>query len=74
MAELKEKVITYCLLKLNVNWLDYRNAEYNYNIIHELVKSKKVGSLIQILKVLSGIKMDFVSNDYVLDLLRKDEE
>jgi hypothetical protein len=59
-------VITYCLLKLNINWPAYIDPHNNFNILHLLVKSKKVGSLIQILKVLSGIKMDFITNDYIL--------
>jgi hypothetical protein len=59
---MKEKVLTYCLLKLNINWLDYIEEKHYYNIIHLLVRHKKIGTLIQVLKVLSAIKMDFVTN------------
>jgi hypothetical protein len=62
IPSLKEKVITYCLLKLDIDWLNYIDPQFYYNIIHLLVKSKKIGSLIQVLKVLSGVKMDFISN------------
>lgn len=39
------------------------------NIIHLLVRNKKVGTLIQILKTLSAIKIEFISNKFVLELL-----
>jgi len=50
---------------LNTNWLDYVDPENGYNILHLLVKNKKIGSLIQILKVLSGVKMSFITNIYI---------
>lgn len=73
IPQLKEKVISYCLLRMNINWLDYIDSQYYHNIIHLLVRSKKVGSLIQILKVLSGVKMDFISNEYVIALLQEED-
>lgn len=36
------------------------------NILHLLVRHKKVGTLIQVLKILSSVKMDFITNSYVL--------
>jgi len=33
------------------------------------VRHKKVGTLIQILKVLSGVKMDFITNCHILALI-----
>lgn len=73
IPQLKEKVISYCLLRMNINWLDYIDSQYYHNIIHLLVRSKKVGSLIQILKMLSGVKMDFISNEYVIALLQEED-
>lgn len=58
---------------MNINWLDYIDSQYYHNIIHLLVRSKKVGSLIQILKMLSGVKMDFISNEYVIALLQEED-
>lgn len=69
---MKEKVLTYCLLKLNINWLDYIEKEHYYNIVHLLVRYKKIGTLIQVLKVLSGIKMDFITNEHILNLLNEE--
>jgi hypothetical protein len=39
------------------------------NILHVLVRHKKVGTLIQILKILSGVKMDFISNKFVQEII-----
>jgi hypothetical protein len=72
MPQMKEKVLTYCLLKLNVNWLDFIDEEHYYNILHLLVRHKKVGSLIQILKILSGVKMTFITNQHVINLLEEE--
>jgi hypothetical protein len=69
---IKEKVLTYCLLKLDINWIEYLDERYD-NILHLLVRHKKVGSLIQVLKTLSGTKMDFISNRYVLEVTKESE-
>ena len=58
---------------MNINWIGYRDDQHEYNILHLLVRYKKLGTLIQILKVLSGVKLDFVTNVYVLSLLKEEE-
>ncbi len=68
---MKEKGLTYCFMKMDVKWIDFLDPAKNDNILHALVRSKKVGTLIQVLKVLSGIKLDFVTNCFVLDFLAK---
>jgi hypothetical protein len=69
MPEMKEKGLTYCFVKMNVNWIDFIEPSKNDNILHVLVRSKKVGTLIQVLKILSGVKLDFITNSFVVDLL-----
>jgi hypothetical protein len=71
--DIKEKVLTYCLLRLNINWIGYMDSEKYDNILHLLVRHKKVGTLIQILKILSGVKMDFITNRYALDIISENE-
>lgn len=66
---LKEKIISYCLLNLNFNWIDFVDPFTGANIFHLLVKSRKVGTLIQLTKLLGGKKMNFVKNKYVQKLL-----
>lgn len=53
--------------------MDYMDGERYDNILHLLVRHKKVGTLIQILKILSGIKMDIVTNQHVLDMINENE-
>ncbi len=67
---LKEKIITFCLFILNFNWIDFVDEVTGGNILHLLVKSRKVGSLIQVTKLLGGKKLDFVRNKYVTRLLK----
>ena len=68
---LKEKVITFCLLNLNFNWIDFVDETSGGNILHLLIKSRKVGSLIQITKLLGGKKLNFARNKFVVELMDK---
>lgn len=52
LYELKEKMLTFCLLRINIDWVRYSDVVLGSNLIHLLVKFKKIGTLIQILKVL----------------------
>lgn len=52
LSELKEKMLTFCLLRMNVDWVGYTDVTLGSNMIHLLVKHKKIGTLIQILKVI----------------------
>lgn len=65
---LKEKIISFCLLNLNFNWIDFTDEITGANIFHLLVKSRKVGTLIQLTKLLGGKKMNFAKNKYVVKL------
>lgn len=74
LSVLKEKVVTYCLLNLNFNWVDFVEENTGANILHLLVKNRKVGSLIQITKLLGGKKINFTTNRFILELLNKEQE
>jgi hypothetical protein len=52
LSELKEKMLTFCLLRMNIDWMKFSDIDLGSNIIHLLVKFKKIGTLIQILKVM----------------------
>jgi hypothetical protein len=41
------------------------------NILHLLVRHKKVGTLIQILKVLSSTRIDFITNQYIAEIVKE---
>ena len=51
LSGLKEKMLTFCLLRMNIDWVSFSDAALGSNLIHLLVKFKKIGTLIQILKV-----------------------
>jgi len=51
LCELKERMLTFCLLRMNIDWVSYEDVSLGSNLIHLLVKFKKIGTLIQILKV-----------------------
>ncbi len=72
IGEMKEKVLTYCLLVLDTNWLDFISLDNQDNLLHILVRKKKVGTLIQIIKILSGVKMDFAVNYHVRQLISEE--
>ena len=73
ISTLKEKVITFCLLNLNFNWIEFIDENTGGNLLHLLVKNRKVGSLIQITKLLGGKKLNFARNKFVVELMDKEE-
>ena len=73
ISVLKEKVITFCLLNLNFNWIDFVDETTGGNLLHILVKNRKVGSLIQVTKLLGGKKLNFAKNRFVIELMDKEE-
>ena len=66
-------MISHCLLKLNIDWVTFLQPHTDYNVLHLLVRARKVGSLIQILKLLSGARLEFITNQHVLSLLKEQE-
>jgi hypothetical protein len=73
ISVLKEKVITFCLLNLNFNWIEFVDESTGGNLLHLLIKNRKVGSLIQITKLLGGKKLNFAKNRFVVELMDKEE-
>lgn len=73
ISTLKEKVITFCLLNLNFNWIEFIDENNGGNLLHLLVKNRKVGCLIQITKLLGGKKLNFARNKFVVELMDKEE-
>jgi hypothetical protein len=73
ISVLKEKVMTFCLLNLNFNWIEFVDESTGGNLLHLLIKNRKVGSLIQITKLLGGKKLNFVKNRFVVELMDKEE-
>lgn len=57
-------MLTYLLLALDFNWLKYHDEDKS-NLFHCLVKYRKVGTMIQLLKVLSGIEVPILKNKYL---------
>ncbi len=58
---------------MNINWIDYVDEGSGFNVLHLLIKNRKVGTLIQVTKLLSGKKMTFVRNRFIRDILEKEE-
>jgi len=53
---------------MNFDWLNFVDENTGGNILHILIKNRKVGSLIQLLKILGGKNLAFVKNKYLLNL------
>jgi hypothetical protein len=70
LSILKEKVVTFCIICLNFNWIKYRTAE-NCNILHNLVRKQRSGCILQLFKVLSGkIPNKMLTNIYLQGLAK----
>jgi hypothetical protein len=54
--------------------MEYIDPNTGGNILHLLVRSRKVGSLIQLTKLLGGKKMNFVKNKHIIDLIHKEQK
>ena len=64
---LKEKVVSFCLLSLNFDWISSRFD--NMNILQLLVKKQRSGCLVQLFKALSGkIPPQVLTNKFVKQL------
>ena len=67
---LKEKVVTFCIICCHFNWIKYRTVE-NCNILHNLVRKQRSGSILQLFKVLSGkIPHKMLTNNYLHGLTK----